>query len=93
MSSREAKEKASAKALKILLYLSSSAIKTMPPLSPATGLETRGLLFFFLVFFICVSEWKINGRDSTIAVRILISFLFFFPRFFLFYFNSELKNI
>nr|POF15970.1 hypothetical protein CFP56_79474 [Quercus suber] len=50
-SSREAREKASAKALKILLCLSSSAVRTTPPLSLATGLETRGLLFFFLVFF------------------------------------------
>nr|POE59749.1 hypothetical protein CFP56_79623 [Quercus suber] len=39
-SSREAKEKASAKALKIFLCLSSSAVGTTLPLSPVTGLET-----------------------------------------------------
>ena len=94
-SSREAKDKAPAKALKILLCSSSSVVETTPPFSLATGLETWGLLFFFLVFFICVSEWKINGRDSTIAVRILISFLFFFffffPDFSYFIFIQNLK--
>ena len=38
--SREAKEKASAKVLKILLCSSSLPVGTTPPLLPAMGLET-----------------------------------------------------